>query len=429
MKSGSILLSTYRTATAGLALLAPALVNWRKRQNKEDPQRLRERSGLASRARPSGSLVWLHGASVGESIALLPLVDALRARDMQIVLTTGTVTSANLMETRLPPGAIHQYAPLDAPQFVRRFLDHWQPDLVLFAESELWPNILMETAERRIPIALVNARLSERSAKRWKKLPSTIASLLRRIDVTLAQSPDDAARFTDLGAPRVFNAGNLKYDVPALPCDPLELSTIKTRIGGRPTWVAASTHAGEEEIAISVHQRVAQRRSGLSTIIVPRHPERGEAIAALAAARGITVHLRSRGENVGEQGGIYIADTIGELGLFYRASNIVFIGRSLVKHGGQNPIEPAKLGNAILHGPNVSNFADVYRELDRAGGALEIESEDVLAAALEDMFANAAKMRAVARAASETVEKLGGASQNIMNALEPYLMQVRLEQD
>ncbi len=429
MKSGSLLLSTYRTATSGLMLLAPALVSWRKRQNKEDPQRLGERSGVASRARPHGPLVWLHGASVGESIALLPLVDALRARDLQIVLTTGTVTSANLMETRLPPGAIHQYAPLDVPQFVRRFLDHWRPNLVLFAESELWPNILMETADRRIPIALVNARLSERSAERWKKLPSTIASLLRRIDVTLAQTPDDASRFINLGAPRVFNAGNLKYDVPALPCDPLELSNIKTRIGGRPAWVAASTHEGEEEIVVGVHQRLAQRWKGLVTIIVPRHPERGESIAAMAASRGLSVQLRSRGETIGEQGGIYVADTIGELGLFYRAANIVFIGRSLVKHGGQNPIEPAKLGNAILHGPNVANFIDVFRDLDNSGGALEIDSEEALGKALDDLFANAGKMRAVARAASETVEKLGGASQNIMQALEPYLMQVRLEQD
>jgi 3-deoxy-D-manno-octulosonic-acid transferase len=429
MSSGSAILSLYRAATSGLAFLAPALVHWRKRNGKEDPKRLDERSGVATRTRPQGPLVWLHGASVGEAIALLPLVDALRARDMQIVLTTGTVTSAQLMETRLPAGAIHQYAPLDVPRFVRRFLDHWRPNLVLFAESELWPNILMETSDRRIPIAVVNARLSERSSERWKKLPNTISSLLRRIDVTLAQSPDDAARFTNLGAPRVYNAGNLKYDVPALPCDTFELSAIKNRIGGRPAWVAASTHAGEEDIVLGVHRRLAEKWKGLVTIVVPRHPDRGGEIADLAFANGVPVRMRSRGEELDEKGGVYIADSIGELGLFYRAANIVFVGRSLVKHGGQNPIEPAKLGNAILHGPNVSNFTDVYRELNEAGGAICINDEQHLGDTLDDLFTNAAKMRAVARAASETVEKLGGASQNIMTALEPYLMQVRLEQN
>lgn len=427
MKGGSLPLSLYRSATAGLVFLAPALVNWRKRRGKEDPQRLGERSGISDRARPPGQLVWLHGASVGESIALLPLVDALRARQWQIVLTTGTVTSAQLMAARLPAGVIHQYAPLDVPRYVRRFLDHWRPSLVLFAESELWPNILLETAGRGIPIALVNARLSQRSCARWKKLPATIGALLGCIDITLAQSPDDAARFADLGAPRVINSGNLKYDAPALPFDPDALAQIKSRIGARPVWVAASTHEGEEDIIIGAHKRLAHEWKGLLTIIAPRHPERGPAIAELAAAREVTTRLRSRGDEIDEGGGVYIADSIGELGLYYRATNVVFIGRSLVGQGGQNPIEPAKLGNAILHGRHVSNFVDVYRALDEAGGAIEIADQDELATTLSDFFANPARARAIARAAAETVENLGGAARNILAALEPYLAQARLE--
>jgi 3-deoxy-D-manno-octulosonic-acid transferase len=274
----------------------------------------------------------------------------------------------------------------------------------------------------------VNARLSQRSAGRWKKLPKTIGTLLRNIDITLAQTQEDGVRFQELGAPLVAIAGNLKYDVPALPCDPLELAELKSRIGSRPVWVAASTHEGEEEIALDAHERLKARWPGIVTIIVPRHPERGIQVGVLAALRGIPVKLRSRKEEIGKDGCIYIADTIGELGLFYRVAGIVFVGRSLVRHGGQNPIEPAKLGNAILHGPNVSNFTDVYRELNQAAGAREVADAQELGDTLEELFADSARMRSMARAASDTVDRLGGATQNIMNAIEPYLLQAQLEQ-
>ena len=355
--NGSPVIALYRAATSGLSFLAPALLNWRQKRGKEDALRIGERRGIAGRPRPAGPLIWLHGASVGEAIALLPLIDRLRERGVQILLTTGTVTSAMLMQARLPAGAIHQYVPLDVPSYVRRFLDHWQPAMALLAESELWPNIICETARRNIPVALVNARLSERSAARWKKLPATIRALLSCIDVTLAQSHDDAARLLDLGAPRVLVSGNLKYDAPALPFDPVELTDLKARIGSRPVWVAASTHEGEEEIAMAVHAQAAQCWPELVTLIVPRHPDRGPAIADKANAQGIQAALRSRNAPVPAGGGIYIADSIGELGLFYRAAGIVFVGRSLVRHGGQNPIEPAKLGNALLHGPHVANLS------------------------------------------------------------------------
>ncbi len=429
MSGGSVILTVYRGATAGLAIFAPLLLKRRERQGKEDALRLGERSGIASRPRPPGQLVWLHGASVGEAIALLPLIEALRARNMQIVLTTGTVTSAGLMQTRLPQDAIHQFVPLDVPQFVRRFLDHWQPDLALFAESELWPNCVMETARRKIPLALVNARLSERSSRRWKKLPATIGSLLGHIDVTLAQTQEDAARFAELGARKVGVPGNLKYDVPALPCDQLELSDLKVRVGARPVWVAASTHEGEEEIAMAAHTRLTQHWPNLLTIIVPRHPERGASIASLAAAQDLNVCLRSRKEKFSSSGCIYVADTIGELGLFYRVANIVFVGRSLIRHGGQNPIEPAKLGAAILHGPHIANFGDVYRDLDATGGAIEVAGTDALGDTLAELFADSARTRGMARAASETVEQLGGATGKIMQAIEPYLTSARPERD
>ncbi|MDH7796699.1 MULTISPECIES: 3-deoxy-D-manno-octulosonic acid transferase [unclassified Beijerinckia] len=420
------LLGLYRSATTALLPLAPALLAWRQRQGKEEAARIGERSGVARTARPPGRLAWLHGASVGEAIALLPLVAKLRQQGLQVLVTTGTVTSARILDERLPAGAIHQYIPLDVCRFVRRFLDHWRPDLVLFAESELWPNALGEAHARRIPVILVNARLSQRSFDRWKKLPHTARQLLSHIDLCLAQSDADAARFSDLGAPRVLVGGNLKYDVAALPADPAEVARMQAMIGSRPLWLAASTHEGEEKIALAVHRQLGQRIPDLVTIIAPRHAERGAQIANLAAQDGLQPYQRSQGDAIPPGAQVYIADTMGELGLLYRLASIVFVGKSLAATGGQNPIEPAKLGAAILHGPHVGNFIEVYDELDRSGGALEVGDRDTLARTLLALMADGQRLRIMVRRAGETVAQLGGASDRIMGALEPYLLQLRV---
>lgn len=423
----NMLLSAYRGATSLLAPLGPALLNWRKRRGKEDARRLRERLGFPGLPRPEGPLAWLHGASVGEGLALLPLVEQLRARGFHILLTTGTVTSAQVLAQRLPGGAIHQYIPLDVPRYFRRFVDHWRPDLVMLAESELWPNLISEVKRRGAPLVLVNARLSERSFLRWQKAPSFISALLGGIDLCLAQTRDDAARLMMLGAPRVQVVGNLKFDVAPLPVDAGKLAALQALIGPRPVWIAASTHAGEEEIALAVHRHLVKRFPDLLTIIAPRHASRGEDIAALGAANDIPVSLRTRGDEPQPGMGVYIADTMGELGLFYRAASVVFLGKSLASKGGQNPIEPAKLGAAVLHGPHVANFAEVYRILDAARGAIEVGDADTLARTLAMLFSDPALLRKTARAASEAVESLGGASANILAALEPYFMQIRME--
>ncbi|MDB5533872.1 MAG: 3-deoxy-D-manno-octulosonic acid transferase [Hyphomicrobiales bacterium] len=422
------LLGVYRGATMALMPLTPLLLAWRQRQGKEDGRRLAERSGIADVERPYGRLAWLHGASVGEAMALLPLVAKLRQQGMQVVVTTGTVTSARILEERLPPGAIHQFVPLDVDRFVKRFLDHWWPDLVLFAESELWPNMLREIDARNIPIVLVNARLSARSFERWKRLPATAAKLLSKIDLCLAQSAADGARFSDLGAPRVVVAGNLKYDVSALPADPAEVARMQTMIGSRPMWLAASTHDGEEKIALAVHMELSKKITNLVTVVAPRHAERGAQIAALAVQNGVTPLMRSKGDAIPPRAQFYIADTMGEMGLLYRLSSIVFIGKSLAGAGGQNPIEPAKLGTAILHGPHVANFAEVYHELDRSNGAINVGDADTLARTLLSLLADGKRLRTMVRNAGETVEQLGGASDKIMLAIEPYLLQSQIGQ-
>ena len=421
-------LAFYRLATTMLGPFAPALLNWRRRRGKEDPRRMAERMGYASLARPKGPLAWLHGASVGEGIALLPLVERLVTRGFHVLVTTGTVTSAAILADRLPAGAQHQYIPLDIPGFLARFLDHWRPDLALVAESEIWPNMLRMVHERGVPLALVNARLSPRSFARWGKAPKVIGSLLSRLDLCLAQTRDDALRLQQLGAPRVEVSGNLKYDVPAPPFSQSALAEMVAAVGARPVWFAASTHQGEEAIILGVHQRLREDFPDLLTIVAPRHARRGPQIAEVAAGFRIPAALRSLGDRITPATEFYVADTMGEMGLFYRLTSIVLVGKSLGEaRGGQNPIEPAKLGATVLHGPNIGNFEQVYRELADAQGAMEVADEEALAQALHRYFSDPALLRRSGRTTQEAVARFGGATGRIMQALEPWLTQIQAE--
>jgi len=421
-------LRAYRQLTAAGTPLATPLLSRRLKQGKEHPERIAERRGHPTLPRPEGPLVWLHGASVGEMLAIIPLVERIRARGFGVLVTSGTLTSAGLAADRLPAGAIHQFIPLDAPRFIRRFLDHWRPDLALFAEGDLWPNLIMESSKRGIPLVLVNGRLSERSFSRWHKVPRSIAALLRCFDMCLAQSGPDAERYTELGAPHVRMTGNLKLDVPAPPADEAEVAAIETALGSRPVIAAASTHPGEEAIVIDAHRRLRGSFPGLITLLAPRHPERGAGVVDIATVAGLNAVLRSDGRPLDRMTDIYIADTIGELGLIYRLAPIVFIGGSLVRHGGQNPIEAAKLGAAILHGPHVWNFADIYAALDAAHGAEPVIDASKLAVRIGAWLSDPTLRVTVARAALATVEILGGALDRTLAAIDPYLMQFRLEQ-
>jgi 3-deoxy-D-manno-octulosonic-acid transferase len=420
-------LRVYRKLSSAMVPLAPALINRRLKLGKEDPERVGERRGMSADVRPPGPLVWIHGASVGEVLAAAALIERLRALNLRILLTSGTVTSAAIVAKRFPPDVIHQYVPYDSPRYVARFLDHWRPSLALFIESDLWPNLILSSAARRLPMVLINGRMSQRSFPRWQRVQGTISALLGKFDVCLAQSQTDADRFAALGSRNVVVTGNLKLDVPAPPADGNKLDMLMSMTRGRPVVLAASTHPGEEEILIEAHQQLARHVPGLLTVIVPRHPNRGEAIARLVAASGIEVGLRSHEELPGVRIGIYVADTMGELGLFYRLAPIVFMGGSLVPHGGQNPIEAAKLGAAIVHGPHVFNFADVYDALDRAGGARVAGDEEALVRQLGQLLLDPAARQQAITTAERVVDQLGGALDRTLHALRPYLLQMRLE--
>jgi 3-deoxy-D-manno-octulosonic-acid transferase len=421
-------LRLYQFASLAAAPVAPHLLARRLERGKEHPTRLAERRGEAGEPRPDGPLIWIHGASVGEMLAVVPLIERLRARDFAVLVTTGTVTSAALAEHRLPPGALHQFIPLDTPRYVARFLDHWRPDLALFVESDLWPNLILETARRRVPMLMINGRLSERSFRRWRRVPGVIGALLARFDLCLTQSAADAERYGELGAPRVTSTGNLKLDVPPPPVDDAVLRQLKLTVGIRPAIAAASTHEGEEAAVIAAHQKLRAKHPALLTVIAPRHPERGQGIAATAQAAGLTVGLRSRGEAPRQSVDIYVADTLGELGLIYRLAPIVFMGGSLISHGGQNPIEALRLGAAVVHGPHVQNFAEIYRTLDDTGGAKCVADEAELAERVGEWLQSPSARNATADAGAKTVKQLGGALDRTLAAIDPYLIQLRLEQ-
>ena len=414
---------SYRALLSGLRPAVPLLLGARARQGKEDPARRNERLGIAALARPKGRLVWVHAASVGETNAALPLIDEMLKGDsaLHVLLTTGTTTSAALALTRLPDHAVHQYVPLDVASYAGRFLDHWQPDLAIFTESEIWPNLILESSARHIPLALINARMSPRSMKRWRRLTGSAKPLFSRFDIALAQNDKIARTLRALGVQQVISAGNLKVDAPPQPVDQAALARLEAALKDRPRFVAASTHPGEEAIIADAHKLLARDVPGLLTVIVPRHPERGAEIADTLTKQGLKVALRSV---VGEPASgteIYIADTLGELGTFYALCPIALIGGSLVARGGQNPIEAVRHGAAVLTGPNRHNFRDAYNALFDEDGAREVKTADDIASAVKQLLADPKKADSMRRGAETALKGLSGALEKTLTALKPYL--------
>lgn len=389
-------------------LLAPALrLNLQRRaaNGREVGSRLPERRGIDTTLRPPGPLLWVHAASVGETMSILPVLQALRHRT-KVLLTTGTATSQALLDQRIPElglsgDVLHRFAPLDVPSWVDRFLAHWQPDAACFVESELWPNQLAACRARGIKLMLVNARMSDRSFARWRQVPGFARKTLGGFSRVQARSEQDAERLRVLGALSVESPGDLKFAAPPLPADEAELNRLTTLLAGRPVWVAASTHPSEEVLVAAAHRALISRHPTLLTIIVPRHPERGAALAAeLNAAR------RSAGEDPPATGCIWLADTVGELGLWYRLAPISFVGRSLIAPGGgQNPLEPARLGCAIAVGPYTGNFTDHVALLRDAGGLVDVTSETALARFVSTMLENPDQRQRLGQHAEASVRR------------------------
>ena len=415
-----MMLSLYRAATIIGAPLILFYLNQRKAKGKEDFTRFNERLGMPVAERPAGSLIWLHAASVGESLSMLPLIERLLSDRpaCHLMLTTGTVTSAKLMKERLPERAFHQYIPVDRPSYVRRFLNHWQPDIALWAESEFWPNIITETHLRKIPMVLVNGRVSPKSFVSWQRARGLIKTLLNCFTLCLGQSDNDVGRLNQLGSTNSKNLGNLKFAVPALPADEEELAKLKSKIGERPVWLAASTHPGEEEIIGSVHQKLKSVHPGLLTLIVPRHPLRGEDIVNVLRPLGVTSAIRSKGDPIEDTTDIYIANTMGELGLFFRLTEIAFMGKSLVPLGGQNPLEALRLNCAVLHGPHMMNFQWMSEQMISLGCSLQIDDEDGLADTLSQLLSDSSRRKNMIIQGKAFVESQAQVVQLVANEIE-----------
>lgn len=399
----------------------------RASRGKEDLARRKERYGYASVDRPEGPLVWVHAASVGESLAIMPLIERIDSFGINVVMTTGTVTSAAATHNRLPKRTVHQYVPMDMKRAARRFLDHWQPDLAIFAESELWPTIIQELAARNVPQILVNARMSDRSYRRWARRPALAEVIFGQLSQVVAQSEVDGDRFRDLGAPWITVVGNLKIDVGVPDGDPEATDALNEMIGDRPRWIAVSTHEGEEEMVMRVHDMLAAHVPDILTIIVPRHPERCGEIAEMIRDRGYYVVTRSSNEPIGIGTDIFLGNTIGEMGLYLRLAAIAFMGNSLGSEGGHNPVEPALTGTAILSGRYVQNFRDTYQSLLEAGGARLVRDEQMLAGHVLHLLRSEKDLAAMQRAARETVSGMTGALERSIQALDPYVMPLRVE--
>ena len=425
------ILTSYRWMGAGIYPIVGPYLAYRAAKGKEEHKRRSERYGKSNVPRPHGSLIWVHAASVGEPSAVMPLIKSIAAKGIHIVLTTGTVTSAKLAEERIGDLAIHQYVPLDFKPAVSNFLSYWKPDLALIAESEIWPMTILELGARRVPQILVNGRLSDRSFAAWKRRSYLAEALFENLSHVVAQSEVDGERFRELGARPVTVSGNLKGDTTPPPADAAAVDRLKKQIGQRPVWAAISTHEGEEEIAGQVHKMVETRHPGLLTIIVPRHPDRASDIAAVLAAQGLKVARRSQNEIIDTTTQIYLADTIGEMGLFLRLTEIAFVGRSLSATGGQNPLEPAALRTAVLSGQNVQNFRDSYKKLIADGNARLVKDKDMLAGAVSYLLAHPEVRMKMCDAGLQSVKELHGSLDKTLSVLEPFIqpliVKMRLE--
>ena len=413
-------LSGYRIAGVAAYPFARPYLSYRAAKGKEDKRRKLERFGYPSAERPRGPLVWFHAASVGETLALVPLIREIRKRDIHVLLTTGTVTSAELSRTRLGDDVIHQYVPLDIKISVNRFLTYWMPDAAITAESEIWPVTMMELERRHIPQIRVNARLSDRSFNRWSNHSEFAEALFSKMALVVAQSDVDAERFRDLGSWPVVVSGNLKGDTDPPPCDPALLETYRRQIGTRKTWAAISTFDGEEKAAATVHAAI-KSRNGQLTIIVPRHPERADEIETMLKGMNLNVARRSRNDVITPQTDIFLGDSIGEMGLYLRLTELAFVGRSLTGEGGQNPLEPAMLGCAVLSGAHVQNFREAYQKLLRSGGGKIIRDVEMLAKAVHYLLVNDNERYKMIDAGGKVIQDMRGALSLTVKALEPYI--------
>jgi 3-deoxy-D-manno-octulosonic-acid transferase len=398
------------------------ILSYRMLKGKEIPSRVLERFGITCIKRPEGELVWIHAASVGETQSVMPIINRLidDHKDLNILLTTGTVTSARVAHDQVHEKVIHQFMPMDLTPTIMLFLRKWKPNLTIWIESEFWPNILKQTSQL-CPIILVNGRVSDKSFKAWSRYPQFIKKILSYFTTIIAQSDQDKERFIQLGAELAVNCGNIKYASPPFAADPIKLEDLKTQIGDRRVFMAASTHIGEEEQIINVHKHLKEYYPDLVTIIAPRHPARRDDIMKLFIEHEVNASVRSLHDQIMDTTDIYLADTLGEYGIFYRLAHIVFVGGSLVPRGGHNILEPARLDNAIIVGPHTFNFAEITNEFLDQGACIKVQDDEELFKTLHHLFAHLSRLDELIKTAKVTVNKCDNVLEDIMERVTPFI--------
>lgn len=422
-------LSLYRIITSMSGPFLTNMLKKRLKDGKEDAHRWTEKTGIASKERPSGTLIWLHAASVGEAQSSLILMQYIldQAPDTYFLVTSGTISSAEMLETKLPKNCIHQYTPLDHPAWIKKFLDYWKPDMSLRIESEIWPNTLLELKKRAIPSVLVNARLSPESFKKWNYISGAAEKILSCFNLILCQTEADAQYFKQLGAhdTAVQVTGNIKYSAEPLPCEPSMLKSLQHRLVGRTIWIYASSHYDEESLAARLHVELKKDFPNLLTIIAPRHPERGnEIMERLASFNDLVVTRRGKDQTPPQKDtDIYLADTMGELGLFYRLAPVACIGRcfSADGGGGHNPLEPAQLGATVIYGPNVQNLQALYDDMRKAGAATQVYTEDEFYINLRELLLYLRFQEEMREASQSFALSKTGIIHTVMDLIAPYL--------
>ena len=418
-----MLLKTYACLCERLIpLAAPSYLHRRQAQGKEDLNRLQERYGRATKERPQGKLVWIHGASVGESLSSLSLIEKLLETrpDLYVLSTSGTLSSARLLEKRLPERAFHQFLPLDAPSWCEAFLNYWKPDLALWMESEIWPNTLLCTHKRGIPLVLLNARLSPKTHKRWQLFPKSFQRILSCFSAVLTQTPEQEALFIQAGAKHVQATGNIKFCARPLPWDKTQEEHLLPLLEGRPLWVGASTHPGEEILLAQAHTALKKEFPNLLTILIPRHPDRAREIRQTLTGFG-RLAQRSMGEEITPDTDFYLVDTLGELGLFFHLSELVFLGGSLVPIGGHNLIEPAQLNCALLHGAHMFKQEELMYHFYKGEASVKVKNMENLISEGGRLLRDEKQRQELAQKALDVVHSQSTCTQKIWQNILPFV--------
>jgi len=386
---------------------------FRKLKKKEHPSRYKEKLSNITTDRSKGFLIWFHVASVGEGLSILPLVRKFEKDEkiQKILITSITLSSSEVLKKKLSKNIkiIHQFLPFDVPKFVNKFLNHWSPNLAIFIDSEIWPNLIFEIKKRKIPLLLVNGRITKKSFKKWNLLNKFSKKVFEKFDLCISSNKDTENYLKILGAKNIKNFGNLKFSITRENVDEKLETSVLDKISNRKIWCAASTHSTEEYFCAQTHLILKSTYKDILTIVIPRHINRVKKIEKELLKLKLNVIFYSNLNKLNSETDILLVDVYGETSKFFNISKSVFLGGSLIKHGGQNPIEPSRHGSKIFHGPHINNFTEIYQYLKSLDATQNINTSDELASAIIKEFTSKKLVNI------EIVEKINNYGSEILN--------------